>query len=131
MGQTHRSTRIRPSTQVCELDRLVICMCARYTLTPKNIEDVKTRFKVQEIQGNLRLGRYNIAPSQDVPVLFNNAGKRALAPFHWGLIPSWTKEASMGTKMINARVETLAEKVSFKRLLKANRCLVISDGFYE
>ncbi len=106
-------------------------MCARYTLTQKNVESLKSRFKIEEIRGELKLGRYNIAPTQNVPVLFNNGGKRTLAPFRWGLIPSWAKEPAIGTKMINARVETLTEKVSFKHLLKHNRCMAIADGFYE
>jgi putative SOS response-associated peptidase YedK len=49
----------------------------------------------------------------------------------WGLIPSWAKEESIGSRMINARAETLAEKASFKRLLNSRRCLIVADGFYE
>ncbi len=50
---------------------------------------------------------------------------------HWGLIPSWAKDPSIGNKMINARAETLLEKPSFKRLVGKRRCLVLTDGFYE
>jgi putative SOS response-associated peptidase YedK len=49
----------------------------------------------------------------------------------WGLIPSWSREENVGSRMINARAETLAEKPSFKRLLYGKRCLVVTDGFYE
>jgi len=73
---------------------------------------------------------YNIAPTQDVPVVVNEEGNR-LTLCRWGLIPSWAKDASIGSRMINARAETLAEKPSFKGPLKKHRCLVVADGFYE
>ncbi len=49
----------------------------------------------------------------------------------WGLVPSWAKDISIGSRMINARAETIAEKPSFKRALQKRRCLVLSDGIYE
>ena len=55
----------------------------------------------------------------------------AVDAFHWGLIPSWAKDRRIGSKMINARAETLAEKASFKGLLKKKRCIIPMDGFYE
>ncbi|MCJ7500346.1 SOS response-associated peptidase [bacterium] len=73
---------------------------------------------------------YNIAPTQDVPVVVNDGGNR-LITCRWGLIPPWSKDASIGSRMINARAETLAEKPSFKGPLKKHRCLVVADGFYE
>jgi len=75
--------------------------------------------------------RYNIAPSQEAPVIVNVDGVRSCKLFQWGLIPSWAKDPSIGNKMINARAETLAEKPSFRSLLKNRRCLVLADGFYE
>jgi putative SOS response-associated peptidase YedK len=60
-----------------------------------------------------------------------NNGARHLEMLRWGLIPSWAKEESIGSRMINARAETLAEKSSFKRLLYNRRCVVVADGFYE
>ena len=74
--------------------------------------------------------RYNIAPTQDVIAVINN-GSLHLDMLRWGLIPSWSKEENVGSRMINARAETLAEKPSFKRLLHSKRCLVVTDGFYE
>ena len=58
-------------------------------------------------------------------------GTRHLQAFHWGLIPSWAKDAAIGNKMINARTETLAEKPSFRAALTRRRCLIPADGFYE
>lgn len=75
--------------------------------------------------------RYNIAPSQDVPVIVRNEARNELRPMRWGLVPSWAQGASIGQRMINARAETLLEKPSFKQLVGTRRCLVPADGFYE
>ena len=56
---------------------------------------------------------------------------RRLAPLVWGLVPSWAKDASIGSRMINARVETVAEKPAFRKAFAARRCLLPADGFYE
>ena len=105
-------------------------MCGRYTVTA-GAEIIKKRFEVGEIQGELRLPRYNAAPNQLNPVILSHSGKRVLTQYQWGLIPSWSRDPAIGNKMINARAESILEKVSFKRLLKSNRCLVVADGFYE
>lgn len=76
--------------------------------------------------------RYNIAPMQQVPIVRVNAhGVRELAFVRWGLVPRWAKDASIGTKMINARGETLKEKPAFRTAYRRHRCLVPADGFYE
>lgn len=105
-------------------------MCGRYTLKT-NLETVAQVFGVQptvEISP-----RYNIAPTQEVVTILSSDAhpNPHLAFLRWGLIPSWAKDESIGSRMINARAETLAEKPSFKRLLRSKRCLVIADGFYE
>ncbi len=75
---------------------------------------------------------YNVAPTQDVyAVVGNGDGTARLDAFHWGLVPSWAKDRKIGSKMINARAETLAEKPSFKSLFRSKRCIVPMDGFYE
>jgi len=76
--------------------------------------------------------RYNIAPTQHVACLrVGDAGRRGLAMLHWGLVPSWAKERSIGARMINARGETLREKPSFRSAYRRRRCLVLADGYYE
>ncbi|HYY72806.1 MAG TPA: SOS response-associated peptidase, partial [Candidatus Bathyarchaeia archaeon] len=75
--------------------------------------------------------RYNIAPSQDVPVIVHKEGRNELRPMRWGLVPSWSQDPSVGQRMINARSETLLDKASFKQLVSSRRCLVPADGFYE
>jgi len=75
---------------------------------------------------------YNVAPTQDVyAVVADAAGAREVQPFHWGLVPSWAKDIKIGSKMINARSETIAEKPAFKGLFKKHRLIIPMDGFYE
>jgi len=73
---------------------------------------------------------YNIAPSQEVAVVYNDGGN-VLAPCRWGLVPHWAKDLSEGSRMINARAETVAEKPAFRSAFLKGRCLVVADGFYE
>jgi putative SOS response-associated peptidase YedK len=74
--------------------------------------------------------RYNIAPTQTV-ITVTDDGARRIEQMRWGLIPRWAKDAKIGSSLINARAETLAEKPSFRNALRRNRCLIPADGFYE
>lgn len=74
--------------------------------------------------------RYNVAPTQPVAVVPND-GENRLDFFIWGLIPSWAKDPKIGSRMINARAETVDQKPSFKAAFRRRRCLVLADGFYE
>ncbi len=76
-------------------------------------------------------GNFNVAPTQPVWVVYEDGGGRALDLFHWGLVPSWAKDPRIGSRMINARAETVAEKSSFRRPFASRRCLIPADGFYE
>lgn len=73
---------------------------------------------------------YNTAPSQKAGVIIND-GKNRYVQFKWGLVPSWAKDQQIGSKLINARAETVASKPSFRKAFRARRCLVPADGFYE
>ena len=75
--------------------------------------------------------RYNIAPTQLAPVIRVDDNERAIAMLRWGLVPSWAKELAVGTQMINARAETVAEKPAFRKALEKRRCIVPATGFYE
>jgi len=76
--------------------------------------------------------RYNIAPSQEAAVVrLDRAGRRKLHLIRWGLVPSWSRDRSIGAKLINARSETAGDKPSFREALERRRCLVPTDGFYE
>jgi putative SOS response-associated peptidase YedK len=104
-------------------------MCGRFTLTldSKQIQDAFSWL------GGVPAGiqpRYNIAPSQPIAVVPND-GRRRLDFYVWGLIPSWAKDPNIGSRMINARAESLAEKPSFRSAYRRRRCLILADGFYE
>jgi len=104
-------------------------MCGRYALTDLKALLKEDRFHLEMFPPNLS-PRYNIAPSQPVPVILNQA-PRELQLVRWGLIPSWAKDPMIGYRMINARAETLAEKPAFRQPLQRQRCLIPADGFYE
>jgi putative SOS response-associated peptidase YedK len=104
-------------------------MCGRfvqYTLFPLLEKEFSLKFG-EEV--SLRPS-FNIAPTQEIPVVINKEGNR-LITCRWGLIPPWAKDLSISSRMINARAETLAEKPSFKGPFKKHRCLIVADGFYE
>ena len=73
---------------------------------------------------------YNVAPTHTALAVTNGTGRRA-SQMRWGLIPSWAKDASGASRMINARAETLAERPAFRAAFSRRRCLVIADGYYE
>jgi len=100
-------------------------MCGRYTLTA-SAEQIMARFGLQSAEAAIA-PRYNIAPTQPAAVVLNVA-PQALSLAQWGLMPTWHSKTGAATRLINARVETLAQK--FRRLLD-QRCLVLADGFYE
>jgi putative SOS response-associated peptidase YedK len=104
-------------------------MCGRFTASFE-FREIKLLFKLQR-DIPLLLRRYNIAPSQEVPVIVQNDGVNELKPMKWGLVLSWAPDSSIGNHMINARAETITEKPSYRRLVESKRCLIPADGFYE
>ncbi|MEJ5224045.1 MAG: SOS response-associated peptidase [Anaerolineales bacterium] len=103
-------------------------MCGRFTLTV-DPADLQAAFPDVSFPAHYA-PRYNIAPSQPILAIGNDAPQRADF-FVWGLIPSWSKDPAIGGRLINARAETLGEKPSFRGPLKYKRCLILADGFYE
>jgi putative SOS response-associated peptidase YedK len=106
-------------------------MCGRFT-QHHDADTIMNRFGVQAQLFDIE-PRYNIAPSQPVPVIVTEGTtkERILDGFQWGLVPFWAKDPSIGNKMINARAETVAEKPAFRAALTRRRCLLPVDGFYE
>jgi putative SOS response-associated peptidase YedK len=92
--------------------------------------EIKLLFNLQRDIPSL-IPRYNIAPSQEVPVIVQTDGVNELKPMKWGLVPGWAPDLSIGNNMINARAETITEKPSYRRLVESKRCLIPADGFYE
>lgn len=75
--------------------------------------------------------RFNIAPTQDVAAVVAGASGPRLGPLRWGLVPHWADDAAMGSRLINARSETVDVKPAFRDPFRERRCLVLADGFYE
>lgn len=103
-------------------------MCGRFTIFA-DPERLAERFQASLPESGLR-PRYNAAPTQQLPVILNE-DPSTIQLLQWGLIPFWAKDPAIGSRMINARSETLAEKPAFRAALKKRRCLVLADGFYE
>ena len=104
-------------------------MCGRYSLT-RSLEEIAGHFQAR--LAGMNFGpRFNVAPTQTLPVAVAGDAGVELRGMRWGLVPAWAKEESIGNRMINARAETVAEKPSFRSSFKMKRCLVPCDGFYE
>ncbi|HKK02900.1 MAG TPA: SOS response-associated peptidase [Gammaproteobacteria bacterium] len=115
-------------------------MCGRYAFfTP--VEAVARLFGVSEIHASDIAPRYNIAPTQEVPIVrrspfleeedATHEAPRELALARWGLVPFWARDPAIGNRMINARGETVAKKPAFRAAFRKRRCLVPADGFFE
>lgn len=105
-------------------------MCGRYvsTRTPQELAE----YFGATVDTDPLAPNYNVAPTNDVyAVVSDGEGTAVVRSFHWGLVPVWAKDVKIGSKMINARAETLAEKPSFKSLFTRRRLIVPMDGFYE
>lgn len=107
-------------------------MCGRFSLVA-SIEELMELYGCTEVQeGMENFERYNFAPGQMVAAVIAHAdGHRKLGYLQWGLIPSWTKDPKAGGAPINARAETLMEKMMFREAFERRRCLVVCDGYYE
>jgi putative SOS response-associated peptidase YedK len=102
-------------------------MCGRFTLrTPNSILAEQFLTEVPDFSP-----RFNIAPTQDVPIIRAAKDGRTLSLARWGLIPSWAKDTKIAFGTINARGDTVAEKPAFRTAYKKRRCLVIADGYFE
>jgi len=103
-------------------------MCGRFVLLT-DLSDITEAFDIQEDACDYKTGN-NISPGQLVTAVVHDE-KNRLVNFRWGLIPSWAKDPSIGSKMFNARAETVSVKPSFRSAFRKRRCLIIADGFYE
>jgi putative SOS response-associated peptidase YedK len=103
-------------------------MCGRFYLTATSAE-IKKMFRVDTMPE--RVPRYNIAPAQGSPVVIATEEGRSIHMAQWGLVPSWSRDLSLGTGMINAPAERLDQKPAYRAIFDAQRCLVPASGFYE
>ena len=105
-------------------------MCGRKTLT-KDMQSIIEELAIEEWENSEEyFPSYNIAPGQRSPIVIQEE-QRIVKLMKWGLIPTWSKDESIGYKMINARSETLTEKPAYQGLISKHRCVVIADGYYE
>ena len=102
-------------------------MCGRFVVTnpvSKTNGIVKTAIKVEDTEN------YNAHPTQNLPVVKKYTNGNTLELLKWGIVPSWSKQKDF-KPLINARLETIDEKISFKKHIKIHRCVAVADGFYE
>ena len=107
-------------------------MCGRYTLTSHEaiVEDLEASLDPSVLANEWWKPRFNVAPTQDAPVVTLRDGTRTIEMMRWGLVPFWAKDKK-APLMINARVEGIDTKPMFRDLLGRKRCLVPADGFFE
>lgn len=130
--------------------KLKIIMCGRYTLK-SDPQQIAAEYDITAVA--LRDGlisplsspvvspaelsreslreNFNVAPTTYIPAIVNLAGIQTLATFSWGLVPSWSKDPAIGTRMINARVETILEKPSYRGAINSRHCIIPANGWYE
>jgi putative SOS response-associated peptidase YedK len=95
-----------------------------------SLEDLRQSFPVDAADCEVTANE-DVAPSQEILAIVRKRGKNRVDRFHWGLVPHWAKDVSIGISMINARAETIAEKPSFRDAFIERRCLIPATGFYE
>jgi putative SOS response-associated peptidase YedK len=103
-------------------------MCGRYVITSSPAA-IRALFGYPE-QPNFP-ARYNVAPTQPIPVVRLHEGKRQFVLMRWGLIPAWVKDPKAFSLLINARAESIIDKPAFSAAMRRRRCLIPADGFYE
>ena len=105
-------------------------MCGRFSLhTPES--QIREVFNLKNTELLGLKPRYNIAPSQDIPIIRNTDNGHEMVMAQWGLVPHWSKESKSKYSTINARVESVAEKPTYRTPFKRRRCLIPADGFFE
>ena len=105
-------------------------MCGRFGLfvTPEVLEEY---FAVMDFAADALQPRYNLTPGQAVAVVREHDGRRRLDALQWGLIPFWAKDATIGRRLINARLDSVPSKPAFREAWQRRRCLIPASGFYE
>jgi putative SOS response-associated peptidase YedK len=105
-------------------------MCGRFSLhTPES--RIREAFNLEQIEQLGLNPRFNIAPSQDIPIVRDTDTGPEMTLARWGLVPSWSKESKSKYSTINARIESVADKPTYRTPFKRRRCLIPADGFYE
>lgn len=103
-------------------------MCGRFVQF-SSLRTLEANFPIDAIAADVK-PNYNVAPTQEVLAIIHQTDRR-LEKLRWGLVPSWAKNVSGASRLINARAETAAYKPSFRAAFKRRRCLIMADGYYE
>jgi putative SOS response-associated peptidase YedK len=105
-------------------------MCGRF-VSSSPPDELAKYFGVEQVAEQVLEPSYNVAPTKDIYAVLESGGVRRLEALHWGLVPFWAKDPSVGNKMINARADSVTTKNSYKRAFAKRRCIIPADGFYE
>jgi putative SOS response-associated peptidase YedK len=109
-------------------------MCGRFSITI-NQEELKahlsTNYNVANFSAVFKLPRFNIAPGQEIIAIINDGNNNRVGHLKWGFIPSFAKDEKIGFSMINAKSETIDQKISYRQSFEKRRCLILADSFYE
>lgn len=109
-------------------------MCGRFAASSV-ADDLVEFFEIDEVAGPLPGPSYNIAPTDLIAAVLEHTRdqgvRRLLAPLRWGLVPAWARDPRGASRLINARVETVSTKPSFRKAFASRRCLIPADGYYE
>lgn len=104
-------------------------MCGRFSIID-DIDKICRRFGCATADLDFQPG-YNVAPTREVPVIISRQGQNELRIMRWGLIPYWAKDSKIGSRLINARIETIGDKPSFKSSFRHRRCIIPANGYFE
>ncbi len=105
-------------------------MCGRFSLFEEKADLVEKYSVLRDLTGEV-VPRWNISPTQQVLAVIEEESERCLANLRWGLVPFWAKDPSIGSRMINARLEGVEESKAYRNAFKKRRCLIPASGFYE
>jgi putative SOS response-associated peptidase YedK len=106
-------------------------MCGRF-VEYRSLPELRRDFPIDHVGAGIEAAaNYNVAPTQAVLAIVRHSGRNVLQRLHWGLVPFWARDTTVGNRMINARQETVADKPSFRDAFRKRRCLILADGFYE
>src|SRR3954447_5652430 len=103
-------------------------MCGRF-VSASPPDQIARYFDAVDDTGGEHEPNYNVAPTTDVFAVLVDGGVRKLEGLHWGLVPFWAKDPSVGNRMINARTESLATSSAYQRSFRRRRCIIPADGF--
>lgn len=105
-------------------------MCGRYAAS-NDLAEISSEFAIEQVLAGLPEPRYNIAPTLPIAVVLDLKSKRSLDVMSWGLVPHWAESGEINSNLINARIETIVSKPSFRDAVRYRRCVIPASGWFE